>query len=121
MQKNVPVQIKYQALNEKYSISMINYLTEFKRACDLSRIHEGTAVWLFWELVNGPTLASMKVRLTLSTNNSDRHDDTITIYAEVVYHLLRRYTIDAIIVKADEESRCFEQGSLKPCNFSQKI
>lgn len=39
--------MKNQAFNGEDLISVINDLTEFQRASDSLRVHEGTAVWLF--------------------------------------------------------------------------
>lgn len=47
VRKNVAVHIKEQKFNGKNFIFVIHFLTELKRACDLSRSHEGTAVLLF--------------------------------------------------------------------------
>lgn len=44
MRKKIAVQMKDKALNGQDSISLSNFLTEFKTVCDSTRIHEGAAV-----------------------------------------------------------------------------
>lgn len=91
-----------QVLDRKDSISVINFLTEFKRARNHFRIREGALIRLFQELKNGLAYGGFKSWLTLSWNNADVHECTMKSYAEVVDNLLRRYFIDTIIAKADE-------------------
>lgn len=110
--------MKDQAYNGKDFISVINFLTKFKRAYDSSRIHCGAAVWQFRKFTSGPALADIKARSTLLSNDANRHKGTITTYVEVVNHVLRRYATDAVIAKADEEIRNFKQGSVTPFDFS---
>lgn len=43
MRQKVAVQVKDHVLNELDSITVINFLTEFKWACDSLLIHEGAA------------------------------------------------------------------------------
>lgn len=64
--RKVVVQEKDQAFNGKDFISVVNVLTDFKKACHSSRNHEGAAAWLFRKFMNCPDLAVIKVRLTLS-------------------------------------------------------
>lgn len=112
MRKNVAGQMKYQAFNGKDIISVINFLTEFRRACDSSRIHKFAAVRLFRESINGIVLAAIKAQLMLSSNAASRHEGTIKTYAEVQSSILRRYATDAVIVKADEKILNFIQSFL---------
>lgn len=65
MTEKVTVQMKGQTFNGQDLISVINILTGFKKPCESSRIHKGITVWLFRELVSGPVLTAIKVRLTL--------------------------------------------------------
>lgn len=69
MHKNAPTHIEDQAFNDRASISVVDILTEFKRAYDSSRIVEGTTVWLFREFMNAPALAAVRLQLTVSSNN----------------------------------------------------
>lgn len=70
--------------------------------------------------MNGLVLASIKTRLTLSSNDENKHERTIETYAEVLKHLLRRFATDGLITKAAEEIGNFEQGSLTTRDFSRK-
>lgn len=47
-----------------------------------------------------PTLAAVKARWILLSNDLNRHEGTSTPYARVVSHLLSRNGTDAIIGKA---------------------
>lgn len=67
MRKKVAVRMKNQAFNCKYSISIINFLTEFKRAGDFSCILEGSVIWLYAEFMNGSVLAAIKGQMALSS------------------------------------------------------
>lgn len=100
IRKSVPVQMKEKVFNGKYYISIMNYLTEFRRMFDSSRIREEAAVGLFRDFMSGPTLAAIKVRLTLSSNDANGQKENMMSYAGVVNHRLRRYTTDAEITKA---------------------
>lgn len=62
------------------------------------------------------TLAAVRVQLTPSSNDSNRHKGNTKIYAGVVYYLSRRYPTDNLIAKADEGIRNFKRDS-----FSQKL
>lgn len=70
------------------------------------------AVWFCREFLSDPTLAALKARLTLSSNDSKKHESTITSYAEGVNQLLRLYAIEAVISKSDEDIRNFKEGCL---------
>lgn len=47
-------------------------------------------------------LAAIKARLTLSQNDTNKNESTITTYKGIVNHLLKRNATDAKITKADE-------------------
>lgn len=121
MREKVAVQLKRQEVSGGGSISVVNVLTEFKRACESSRIHENTDIWLFQEFLNAPALPAIKAQLTLSSNNANRHERTITTYAVAVNHLLRRYATDAVIAESDGEIRSFKQSSLTPWDLSKSV
>lgn len=63
----------------------------------------------------------IKARLTLSSNDVNMHQETITSYAEVASHLLGRYTTDTVIVKAADKIKSNKQGSLTPWDFSKNL
>lgn len=52
--------------------------------------------------------------MNLSSNDGIGHGGTITSYTGVLKHLLRRYVTNAMIAKADEETRNFRKASLTP-------
>lgn len=79
--------MKDQAFNEKESISVINFLTEFKRACDSLRIRKGAAVWHLRESMNGSALAAIIMKLTLFSNDANSHEVTFPSYTGMVNHL----------------------------------
>lgn len=64
--------------------------------------------------MSGPALAPTKTRLTVSSNDANRHEGTIITYAKVISHLLKRYDADTVISKADEEIRNFKQALSTP-------
>lgn len=70
--------------------------------------------------MNSPVLAAVNKRLTLFSNNTDRHEGNITAYSEVVNHLFRRYTIGTVIAKSDKEIQGFKQGSPLTLRVSPK-
>lgn len=45
MHSKIAVQMKDQAFNGKDSVSVINFLPEFNRACDTPRIYKVAVVW----------------------------------------------------------------------------
>lgn len=47
MPKKVSIQMKDQVLNGRDSISVINFLAEFKLEVNSSRVRDGAAVWIF--------------------------------------------------------------------------
>lgn len=57
-------------------------------------------------------LAAFKVRLTLSLNDTNRHERPNTTLAEVVDHQLRRYATDTFNEYVAKEIRNFKQASL---------
>lgn len=68
--------------------------------------------------MNGTSLAAIKTRLALWSNDANRDKGTITTYSLVMKHLIRHYASAAFIAKAEEVIRTFKQGSLTRCNFS---
>lgn len=62
--------------------------------------------------MKGPALATINVRMTLLSNDTNRHEDTSTSYAKVVNHVAGRYAANTSIVKADENIDDFKQSSL---------
>lgn len=64
--------------------------------------------------MNGSTLSVIKSQFAQLSNNTNRHERTITTSATVVDHVLKHYAADAVIVKADEEILNFNEGSLTP-------
>lgn len=113
--------MKDQAFNGKDSISVIDFLAERNRAPDPSRIHEGATVWLFREFMSGFRPCRYQGWLSLTGNDANRHESTITRYDRVVNHLIRRYTREAVIAKSDEDIRNLKQGSFTPWDFFQKL
>lgn len=69
--------------------------------------------------MNVSALAAIKARLTLSSNDAHKNNGMVTIYAQVVRHLIRRYITDTVVLKDEEEVQIFRKGSLTSCNFSQ--
>lgn len=61
--------------------------------------------------MSGSILAAITTWSTLSLEDENMHDGTITFYAKVVNHLLRSCDADAVIAKADKVIRSFKQGS----------
>lgn len=51
--------MKDHSFSGKHSISVITFLTKFKRACKLLYIHEGAMLWLFRDFMTGPALAAI--------------------------------------------------------------
>lgn len=51
--------MKDQAFYGKYFILRMNVLAKFKRTCDSSRIQDGSAVSLFWYVMNGLAFAAI--------------------------------------------------------------
>lgn len=82
--------MKEQAFNGNDSTFKIKFLTEVKQACNSSRIHEGVTVWVFWELMSGPTLAAIIAPLTLLSGDVYKHERASTFYAGSLNHLLGR-------------------------------
>lgn len=80
MGEKVAVQIKDQAFNRKDSISVINFSSEFKRTRNLSRIQDGAAAYIHRESMNCFDLTAIKAWLTLSWNDANKHDGSITTY-----------------------------------------
>lgn len=89
----------------------MNFQDEFKKMSDSLQIHEGTAVWHVVSFLCVPALAAIKTQSILSSNDESRHESTITNYAEVGKHLLRRYATDAVVTIADGENQNFKQSS----------
>lgn len=120
-QKSFAVQIKNQALKGKDPTAVTNLLTACKQACDSLRMHEGDEVWLFPEFMNGHTLANIKVRMILFLYDANRHEGTITTYAEVVNYRLGRYGTDTVTTKADDRIRNSKPIVLTPWEFSKTL
>lgn len=99
MRKKASVQFNNQAFIGKDSISYIVVLTEFESDCDSLHIREGAPVWLFSEFMNNPTLAAIKERLTLPSNDANRREDAIPIYLETSTKLLGHYNTGPVIAK----------------------
>lgn len=109
------------SFSSKDPVSIINFLTEFKRACDLSHYQEGAAVWLFPDFMTGSALSTIKVRLELSSKDVNVHNGTTTSNTGVVNHLLRCHATDAVMPKGDDEIRNLKQRSWTLRDFSQRV
>lgn len=69
--------------------------------------------------MSGLALANIKGWLTLSSNDTNKHEVTITCYAVVANYLLKRYATDVVVSIVDKSIRNFKQGSLTPWKFFQ--
>lgn len=78
MKNKVAVQMMDQVFSGKDSISVINLWTEFKGAWDSLQIHDEAAAWPFTEFMSDPRLAAIRARLTLSSNDPNKLEDTIS-------------------------------------------
>lgn len=105
----------------KDSISVINFLAEFKRVSHSLYIHEGAAVWIFRDFLVGLVLAVIRACLILSLNDVNMRKGALILYDEVVNHLSSHYTLDAVISMGDDEIQNFKQGSLTPGKISQEL
>lgn len=98
-----------------------NYLSELERACGSFRKHERVAVWLPRNFMFAPVLSGVYTRLTLFSNDGNRHESTTTLYTEVLNHLLRSNASNAVVVKPKNEIGSFKQNSSTPWNVSEKL
>lgn len=62
--------------------------------------------------LTGLGFAAIKLRLTLSFNDANKDEDTITSDDGVAIHLLMPYATDDIKTKVVDEARILEQGLL---------
>lgn len=60
--------------NEVGSFSVIQFTTEFKRACDYSQLHEKDAVPSFSYSMNGFNVDAFIGRLTLFSVDANKHE-----------------------------------------------
>lgn len=97
--------MKNEAFSIKNSISVINFLTELKPACNSTRIDEGAATWHLWEFMNRLALCAVKTWQGQSSIDTKRREGTTTTFSKVVNHLLRVCATYDIIAKANEEIR----------------
>lgn len=88
--RNSAVQQKNQADNGENLILVIKHVPEFKRACDFSRTYEDATFWLLRDFVIDSILVAIKARLTLFSNDGNKHERAIITNDWVVNHLLRR-------------------------------
>lgn len=86
MSKKVAVQVMDQASIVKDSTMVIDFFKEDNQACDSLRSTEDTFILLFQVFMHGPTLPAIKVRLILSSKDTNRHEGTIITFAKVVNH-----------------------------------
>lgn len=113
--------LRYHACKEKDSVPVINALDELKKACYSWLIHDDATVCHYREFINDPAVAAIKDLLSLSPNDANKYEETITIYTDVVSHKFRRYDTAAVNAKDDEEIRNFKQGLSTTLDFSQKV
>lgn len=73
MCKKAAVQMTDLSCNGKDFMSVIYISTDFMQARDSSGKDGGGAVWLFRKLMNGPALAAIKARLSLSSSDEKRN------------------------------------------------
>lgn len=71
--------------------------------------------------MNGSTFSTSKAQFTLSSNNANKHKETIMTYSEVGNHILRRYDTNSVFTNADNEIRNSNQGWLEPWFLSQTL
>lgn len=120
-QKKVAIYRHNQAFNSQDSFFVINFLTDFNKACDSSLTKEVAAACLFRKLMSSLALEAIKARLTLSLSNTNLDEGTIKMCDGVINHLSTRYATDLIIAKAYESIRTFKQVSLTPWYFSERL
>lgn len=108
-QKDLMVQLRSSLFDGKNPISVLNFLAEFVEACDLNKVHEGAARWLFQYYITG----SAKDRFKRNANGGNKKSAKmvkLATYCAVVQYFLRTYATDDVIAKAHEEVSMYRQA-----------
>lgn len=93
-------------------MSSTSRVADFKRAGDLSRLHEEAAIWLLRDFTNGLTLSAIKVHLSLFSNEGIRRKGSNMSYPWMVDQYLRRYHTSTAFANANKEEVIFNIARL---------
>ena len=97
-------------------ISVLDFLSHFRRACDNLRVHEGAAVFLFAHFIKGSAKQDLIHRIEtddidddLSTDSTYDTTDMLRCYDEVVNYLLATYADESTISQAHSAIQALRQ------------
>lgn len=106
--RDTNVQMKGRHFDGRPEIAVLNFLSAFKRACDINGVHEGAAIYLFRHFLAGNARTDFEAQLDGPTPEPD-DADSLTTYCEVVSYLLRTYATNEAISAAHSELISFRQ------------
>lgn len=114
-------------------ISILDFLTTYRLVCDAKRFREGVAMWAMLQFVAGRVTLSLNSRMvqwdgtkgiatTVSSNSAALQDPRSFSYPKVENHLLKWYTCEENINKADATiSGLTQPTSMTPQQYDKAI
>lgn len=80
---------------------VISFVQDFKSACDIWRIHQGAAKWLFKQYLIRPAKQSVSARVKLSSSANLYNEGTLKSYSAVIQFFMMCYTTEDNGAKLD--------------------
>lgn len=118
-QKAVDVQMATKKFQPSDPITILPFLRDFKRECDVNRIHEGAAMWLIAKYLNEPAKAQLTSRMTRKGSHAS---GSLSTYCQVVNNLLRSYAPDDVVAAAEcEVTRCVQGDRMTEAEFEKVL
>lgn len=117
------VQMKLQQFDPINSMSVIGFFIGIQNCIqqlDNYAIHEGAAMWLVTHFMKRVAVGELTARLSLKPKSSKRKtkESVLTMYGQVINHLLEMYATNDVIAECDKNIFSFAQStSSTPVQF----
>lgn len=122
MLQSLEKQWKRQMVDGSDPISSLSFFPVLKMACNTNRIPESAAIWLFHFFMKKRAGEALNARTSLSSLSCAGQEGELTLYCEVVKHMLATYAIDDIIAKASMDIMNFRHGaSQRAVQYAQAL
>lgn len=111
--------IKAYKNDDKDPITILSFLAQFRRVCDLNEVSEGTPLWIISTFSKDEAAFSSNVRMDPHSDDGTTWkllwtgEEQISTYVEDVNFLLKFYTADFNFARATLNIGCFKKVSTK--------
>ena len=114
-QKRTDVRMGKKTFNGSDPVAIINFLINFRAACDAADAHEGVALWLFQFYLSGSAKSTVEKKIrerapTEEQRRLDRRNKIVTTYIGAVQLLLETYATEDVLAEAHLDVTNFKQS-----------